>query len=216
MDHYASEQEQIDQIKRWWNENGRSLVFGLVIGIGGLAGYRYWDSTQTQLAENASLNYDIFLQLTQQQRTEEAIETGQAIVKNYPATSYSRLTGLLLAKLALDQGKPDDAKALLQALSDEKGDSQIRYIAKARLARLLLAEGNNAQAAKLLSEIPDVDDDQRFAELRGDALLASGDSVGAKSMYLKALEQAEDLGLERGAIQLKLDNLGDSQAETGS
>ena len=56
VDHHLSEKEQIEQLKRWWNENGKSLVAGLVIGIGGLAGYRYWDNVQTVRSENGSIN----------------------------------------------------------------------------------------------------------------------------------------------------------------
>ena len=49
MDHYVSESEQVEQIKRWWKDNGRALVFGLVVGLGGLAAYRYWDASQTPI-----------------------------------------------------------------------------------------------------------------------------------------------------------------------
>lgn len=216
MDQYASEQEQIEQLKSWWKDNGRSLVLGLVIGIGGLTGYRYWDATQTQLAENASVNYEMFLQLTQQQQLDDAMKTGQAIIDNYPDTTYARLSRLMLAKIALDRGDAEKSKALLKALVDGDADSQIRHVAASRLARLLLAEGNNAAAAALLVGIPNTEDDVRFAELRGDVLRANGDADGARTMYLKALKQAEDLGLERGAVQLKLDNLMLSAVETDS
>ena len=207
MDHLASEQEQVDQLKRWWKDNGRSLVFGLVIGIGGLAGYRYWDTNQTQLAENASINYDMFLQMAQDQRVDDARKTGKSIVENYPNTTYARLSTLLLAKLAQDSGDHDEAAALLRSLLTDNKDSQIQHIASARLARLVLAEGNPAEAASLLAAIPDSNETQRFIELRGDVALANGDETAAREFYLAALEQATELGLERGAIQLKVDNL---------
>ena len=46
MDAYASEQEQVEQIRRWWKNNGTALLLGLALGIGGLGAYRYWDATQ--------------------------------------------------------------------------------------------------------------------------------------------------------------------------
>lgn len=216
MDHLASEQEQIDQIKRWWNENGKSLVFGLVIGVGGLAGYRYWDASETSRAENASQNYELFLQMATEQRLEDARTTGQAIVANYSGSTYARLSALLLAKLAIDNGDYDEAKRLLGDLLNDDGDSQIITVARARLARILLAEGDSTAASELLAQIAATEDNARFVELRGDVLQASGDRKGARTMYLKALAQAESLGLERGAIQLKLDNLGGDAPSGGS
>ena len=216
MDHLASEQEQIDQIKRWWNENGKSLVFGLVIGVGGLTGYRYWDASETARAENASQNYELFLQMATEQRLEDARTTGRAIVENYSGSTYARLSALLLAKLAIDNGDYDEAKGFLRNLLNDDGDSQIVTVARARLARILLAEGESAAASELLAQIPATEDNARFVELRGDVLQASGDHKGALTMYLKALGQAESLGLERGAIQLKLDNLSGSAPNSGS
>ncbi len=37
MDAYVSEQEQVEQIRRWWKNNGNALLLGLALGIGGLA-----------------------------------------------------------------------------------------------------------------------------------------------------------------------------------
>lgn len=207
MDPYASEQEQVDQLKRWWKENGKSLVLGLVIGIGGLGGYRWWDMNQTRRAEAASLSYELFLQRAQEKQLDDARQVGRSIVENYADSTYARLTSLMLAKLAYDTGDADEAKSLLRGLVDDGAVSQISAVARARLARILLAEGNTAEAAALLEPIPEVDNNPRFAELRGDVLLANGDTDAARVMYLKALAQAESLGLERGAIQLKLDNL---------
>lgn len=207
MDQYGSEQEQIEQLKRWWKENGRSLVFGLVIGIGGLAGYRYWDAARTVEAQNASIVYEQFLDLITRDQIEQARDTGKGLVSSYPDSTYARLTALMLAKLAVDNGDADGAKALLRGLLESAAGSEIEAVVRARLARILLAERDVAGAADLLAAIPETGDTERFAELRGDVLAAGGDVDGARTMYLKALAQAETLGLERGAIQLKLDNL---------
>ena len=29
-EHYVSEQEQVEQLKRWWKDNGKALIAGLV------------------------------------------------------------------------------------------------------------------------------------------------------------------------------------------
>ncbi len=216
MEHYASEQEQVEQLKRWWKENGRSLVFGLVIGIGGLAGYRYWDASETARAENASLTYEQFLTMAGEQRREDAVQTGNAILENYPGSAYARMTTLMLAKIAVEGGDYERAEALLETLISEDPDAEIAQIARARLARIRLAGGDAAAAAALLDAIPALGEQQRFSELRADVAAARGEIDAARALYLEALAHAEELGLERGAIQLKLDNLGAAAAAGGS
>ena len=206
-DHYSSEQEQVEQLKRWWKDNGRALVAGLVIGIGGLAGYRYWDSVQIARAENASVNYEHLLQMTTEGHNDDAIAAGRSIIDGYPGSAYARLSTLVLAKIAVGENDYVQAKQYLRTLIDVADDGEIAQIARARLARILLAEGGVDEASALVTAIPSVDGKERFAELRGDIFVARGDSQTARTMYLQALSQADELGLERGAVQLKLDNL---------
>ncbi|MCB1748920.1 MAG: tetratricopeptide repeat protein [Gammaproteobacteria bacterium] len=210
MEHYASEQEQVEALKRWWKDNGRPLVFGLAIGIAALAGYRYWDAMQTARAEDASQNYSAMLQMMNDQRIDDARTTGQAIIDTYPDSTYARLSALLLAKLAADTEDYARARELLTPLVEGAGDSEVAPLARARLARLALAEGNADTAAAYMAKVPPTADEDRFAELRGDILVAQGKPDAARPLYLEALALAEKLGLERGAIQLKLDNLGAS------
>ena len=216
VDHYLSEKEQIEQLKRWWNKNGKSLVAGLVIGIGGLAGYRYWDNVQTVRSENASINYEHFLQMLAERRSDDAVDAGLSIRDSYSGTAYANLSTLLLAKIAVDGGEYEQAKQYLRNLIDESSDGEIGHVARARLARIFLAEGSVEEASVLVEKIPRVNEQERFAELRGDILAARGELQSAKTMYLQALAKARDLGLERSTVQFKLDNLHVDFGDKGS
>ena len=44
MDVYNSEEQQVEAIKSWWQENGKSIIAGVVIGFVGLFGWRYYNS----------------------------------------------------------------------------------------------------------------------------------------------------------------------------
>ena len=103
VEHYSSEQEQIERLKRWWRDNGKALILGLVVGIGGLAGYRYWEGAQTARAEGASITYELVLQLLEDGRLDDVEKTGQTLLEKYPDTPYARMTALLLAKIAVDR-----------------------------------------------------------------------------------------------------------------
>ncbi len=208
MEYYASEQEQVEQIKRWWKDNGKPLLFGLFIGLGGLAGYRYWDGSMNAQAESASLNYARFLEMIDKQSLSDARTTGEMIVANYGGTSYARLSTLLLAKMAVERGDYEDAKSRLQSLIDSDASADLKLTAQGRLARILLAENDVAGAAEILADMTrNGAATERFAELRGDVFSAQGDTEQARSAYITALAQETAQGLDGSAVQLKLDNL---------
>lgn len=207
MDAYVSEQEQVEQIRRWWKNNGSALLLGLALGIGGLGAYRYWDATQNARAESASQNYEQLIEMAAAQKLDDAMRAGHVIIESYPDSVYAKLSSLLIAKIAVEKHDYTQAKAELQRLLDSDGRGQLANIARERLARVLLAEGKADDAFKMLEAIPVVGGDDAVAELRADVLAARGDTSGARSKYLEALASADKLGLDRDPIQLKLDNL---------
>jgi len=204
---YTSEREQVDAIREWWRTNGKSIVLGLAVGLAGLGGYRYWDGMQDAKAENASINYEQFLNLAAQGGGKEALETGEAILKAYPDSSYARLTGLLLAKLEVDDGKPDAAKTHLQWVIDHAGSEEIAAIAKARMAQLVLAEGDAEAALKLFEQVGSAYG-ERFAELKGDILARLGRRDEAVKAYAQAQKLVADAGADTRLIELKIEALG--------
>ncbi|MBT4452093.1 MAG: tetratricopeptide repeat protein, partial [Gammaproteobacteria bacterium] len=57
MNDFVTDDEQVERIKNWWSDNGSSVIAGLVIGIGGLMGWRYWVDYQTNVAAEASSHF---------------------------------------------------------------------------------------------------------------------------------------------------------------
>ena len=206
MDVYTTEKEQVDQIKKWWGENGKAIIFGLVLGIGGLFGYRYWDAARTAEGQNASINYEHLLTIASAGTSDEAIEAGNAIINGYPKSTYAKLSALVLAKLAVDARDLDEAKKRLQWVVDNSSKGTLKPIAQARLAQLYLAQGAIEKATSVISEVNPAYTDQ-FTELRGDVFLAQGELASARIQYDQALEKARERGSAGEAIQLKIDNL---------
>ena len=54
MEDFESEDQQIEAIKKWWKENGASLVLGLGIGVAGLLGWREYLAYKTDHSAEAS------------------------------------------------------------------------------------------------------------------------------------------------------------------
>jgi len=206
LDAYTTEEEQIAKVKKWWGENGKAIVLGLVLGLGGLFGYRYWESARIAEGQNASINYEYLLSVASNGASDEATAAGQAIIAGYPKSTYARLSALVLAKLAVDVRDLAEAKLRLQWVIDNSKDGKIKPIAQARMAQVLLAEGNVDAASSIVAEIDPAHADL-FAELRGDVLLATGKIEEARGMYEQTLDRALKRGNSDAIVQLKIDNL---------
>ncbi len=206
MDVYTTEQEQVEKLKKWWSENGKAIVLGLILGLGGLFGYRYWEETRIVEGQSASINFEHLLVIASAGAGEEATEAGETIINAYPNSTYAKLSALVLAKLAVDTRDLATAKKHLQWVVDNAAGSPLQPIAQIRLAQVLLAEGDADAAAALVARIDPQYADE-FTEQRGDILLAQGKIDEARAMFSKALDEARRRGAPGSALQLKIDNL---------
>ncbi|MGQ0657778.1 MAG: YfgM family protein [Chromatiales bacterium] len=210
MDIYTSEQEQVEAIKKWLKENGVPIVVGLMLGLGGISGWRYWQAHKEDRAEAASA---LFAQVTTAIRSEQTSRAGEIakqVVTNYGDTTYAAFAALTLAKLAVQEQDLPSATQHLEWVLEHSKQESLRRIARMRMARVLLAAGKPGEAWAQLEKLPAADPSAALAELRGDVLLAQGSKDGAGQQYLKAYANAEpqEQHNESGALALKLGNLG--------
>ncbi|MEM7465287.1 MAG: tetratricopeptide repeat protein [Pseudomonadota bacterium] len=213
MDAYDSEKEQIEKIKKWWDANGNAIIVGLVLGLGGIFGYRYWENSKMLAGESASTNYEHLVIVSQAGASDEATTAADAIIANQPDSPYAKMAALVSAKLAVDANDFETAKQRLQWVIDHPKKSELSAIAIARLSQILLNEGNVAASSTLFESL-NSDEKGRFVELSGDILLAEGDTDAARKAYELAVLQAEKFGIDLEPVQLKLDNLNFLQAQT--
>ncbi len=197
---YTTEQEQIEQLKRFWQEYGKSLMVGLALGIGAVLAWRAWTGYQRSQAEQASL---AFQRLLRAQGT-EALSQGAQLMEAYGSTPYGFFSALLMARWEA-QGQRRDAERHLAWAEAHAPHDLLAPIPRLRLARLKLEEGHPREALALLGAYP-----QAFAplalEIEGDARAALGERDKAREAYRKAMEKAEGATLKR--LEMKLDDLG--------
>ncbi len=62
MDTYRTEEEQVEAIGRWWNENGRSIIISIVLALSAGFGWQAWKDHDLQQSESASHEYQLLLQ----------------------------------------------------------------------------------------------------------------------------------------------------------
>jgi predicted negative regulator of RcsB-dependent stress response len=206
---YASDDEQFEIIKRWWRENGRSVIAGVIIAVIAVVGWQQWTAYRQRAAEAASMEYVAFLEeLRKKDAGQGALERGAAIMEEYPSTSYAMLTAFWLAQYHVEHNQlPEAAERLHWAL--ENADSEaMKHVARTRLARILLAQGQYQEALGMVSVKASSVFDYQYDELRGDVYSAQGINEEAIKAYQKVSSDQRLAPQHREVVKLKLNDLG--------
>ncbi len=204
MSVYDTEDEQVEALKKWWSENGRSIVGGAVLGLAAVFGWQAWEQHQGQTAADASLRYDNMGQAMQAGNSESALKLGEKIVADWPDSSYGVMAALDMAKIKLDQGDPAVAQAQYEWVLAQPGDASLKQVARLRLARVLLGNGDLDGAEAVVAKADKDNFAGEFAVIRGDIASARKDYTAAHTAYTNAL--SNEVG-NRRLVQMKLDNL---------
>lgn len=202
MELYDTEEQHVEAIKDWWKENGKAVIIGAVVGLGGLFGWRYYQDTVIQASETASQSYTTAMN-TLQEKGVDAQSDVQAFIESNEVKEYSVLAALQLAKAQVEA--KDFAAALEQlkwAQSNTK-DAALSPLISYRIARIETEMGNFDAANTELGKVTDTAWAGRIAELRGDIALRQGDKDAAYAAYTEA-QQAADAS---PTLQMKLDDL---------
>ncbi|HFD92425.1 MAG TPA: tetratricopeptide repeat protein [Gammaproteobacteria bacterium] len=207
MSAYETDDQQVEAIKKWWRENGKALIFGAVLAVAGVGVGSYWFQYQSGRAESASVEYGQLLSELGQDNREAVLKRGEFLVNTYPKTGYAALAALIVAKARVEAGEMAAARAQLQWVIDNADLPELKNVARLRLARIQLAEGNAQQALATLSGIEGNAFAAAAEEIRGDAYMAQGDTGAARTAYQKALDVSEP-GSDTRLLRMKLDNIG--------
>lgn len=210
---YDSDRDQVEALRKWWKENGKSIVLGVGLGLAAVLGWRAWQDYQHGQAATASLRYQHLLDLAASGDPRQAAVLGEQLVASHPRTLYAALTDLLLARLAADQGDLDAAVRHLDAVLASAALDEIGPVARLQKARVLLAQGKLDEALAAASADVPAAFRPAFSELRGDVLATRGETAAARQAYQEALRGLSDTAPTRALVRMKLDDLG--QAEPG-
>lgn len=202
MEIYTSEEQQLEAIKRFWNEYGKAILGGVVIGLAALYGWRYYQAEQRASAETLSGSYAQLIQ--QQSSNDEWLAQAQNFIAAQGSNNYAIFTALLAAKEAVNADNLQEAINQLSWAQQNSKDANVKAIAQIRLARVQRETGDYAAALATLNQTVPASFAAQQAELKGDVLQASGDLAAAKAAYQQALAQA---GQNTQLLQIKLDEL---------
>lgn len=205
MEIYSSEEQQVEAIKRFAKEYGKSILAGVIIGLAALGGLRSYQSAQREAAEAASTT---FSQLVEQRdaaaASEDWLVQAQGVIDSSKGDNYAILAALLVAKDAVSLKQFDKAEQQLNWVLTQTTEPAVLAVTQLRLARLQREQGKLDDALATLAKPVPESFTTLQAELKGDVLVQAGKLPEAKAAYQLALENA---GQNKQLLQIKLDEL---------
>ncbi|MFT6285357.1 MAG: putative negative regulator of RcsB-dependent stress response [Alcanivorax sp.] len=208
METFRTEEEQVEAIKRWWDENGKSTVAAIVLALAAGFGWQGWKVYQVDNRQAASDVYQTLLQaLSGAQLGEidhsEARKLAGELKTDYVGSTYAEFAAMQLARIAVQDGNLAKAEAELRWVLKKAGKGgDIARIAELRLARVLASRGDFDQALAILGSAGDNPYAASYEAARGDILLAQGRDADAREAYIRARNLAT-----AGAIQPNINML---------
>lgn len=204
MAYSIEEEQEINQLKDWWKENGKTIIVAFILGVGGMFGWRYWQAHQAEQIAQASAQYDALIYSTQQDEQAKKANIEQFVQAN-SKTAYAVFALLDEAKKAAEKQDFAAAEANLNQALPQSQDEVLTSIVALRLSAVQFQLGQLDNALTTLNQVKGESFDARKAILTGDIQVAKGDKVAAKNSF----EQAQQSGsqLEQQMAKMKLNNL---------
>jgi predicted negative regulator of RcsB-dependent stress response len=202
-----TDDEQVEKLKKWWEENGRAVIAGVIIGVGGLFGYRYWIDYQEATAEAASAHFMQMLKALESSDSAGVVERADTLISDYSGTEYATLARFSLAKSLVEGEKYEQAQIQLEQIIGSVGDAPLGFLARKRLASVQLQLAQPEQALTTLSVEFPAAFSAGVDELKGDIFSKQGKLDEAANAYRRALSATP--GPANGEyLRQKLDDLG--------
>ena len=213
-DGMMTDDEQLENVKHWFSENGAWMAGSVVLGAALVFGWRFYDNHKNQQALNAAAKFSALAQAMDKVDRAKVKSIAGELTKEFPSTPYADQADLMIARLAVDAGELANAVEPLTRVMNQSHDDELRNIARLRLARVLIDQKKPDEAINLMAAPKSAAFGARMHEVRGDAFYAKNDKPAAIKEYQAALGDADSRGIERGLLELKLTDLGAAPAPT--
>jgi predicted negative regulator of RcsB-dependent stress response len=205
VDDYLSEQEQWEEVKAWLKEGWPWFVGAALVIGGGFGAWKWWQARAEQRYVAAAGQYEQLVEAFGKNDVQGVVGAADRIVKEYPGTGYAEQSELAAARVQVENNQLPAALERLQKVLATTRDEELKLLVRTRIARVQIQQGQADAAIATLAGKVDGAFAARFAELRGDALLAKGDRDGALKAYREA--QASGLAAPGDLLALKINGL---------
>ena len=209
MAYDLDEQEQLDQIKAWWNKYGTLILTVLIVATAVVGGWRGWQWYEGHQSSQARGYFEALEEAGRSQGEESVARINAAMTtlrKDYAATDYAARGALVAASALVSRKDLAGARAQLEWLVQTKHAALVP-VARLRLSALFLDQKEYDLALAQLKDAP-LSFEGLFADRRGDVLAAQGKDADAKKAWSQAIDSLGVANPLTPIVKLKLDALG--------
>lgn len=199
--------EQSELVQKWLRENGMSIVVGIAIGLVGIFGWQQWRNHQARQEGEAAQLYQQAQIASASGKPDTAAQLTDRLMKDYAKSPFAVFAVSDRARQQVQAGQLDKAEASLEWAESHAAAPELKSLTLLRIAQVELARDNGKQALATLDRIPAGSYQGLVQELRGDVLVKLGRSDEARKAYQAALSALGEEAPQRGALQMKLDDL---------
>lgn len=199
--------EQSELVQKWLRENGVSIVVGIAIGLVGIFGVQQWRRHQAQNEANASQLYQQAQIARLSGKTDIAAQLTDQLMKDYAKSPYAVFAVSDRARQEVQDKQLAKAEISLEWAENHAAEAPLKSLTLLRIARVQVSSDHAKQALATLDQVPADSFQGLTEELRGDALVKLGRSDDARKAYQMAMSALSEDAPQRGALQMKLDDL---------
>jgi predicted negative regulator of RcsB-dependent stress response len=199
MDLDLEEQEQLANLKAFWQDYGRWLAVGVLIACIGYGIYWMFQRHSINQSLKASQQYEVILADLAKNNLPEVLSKTQKLQQDFPKTAYAGMAGLLTANLANSVNDKETASTQLQWVSEHSSSDNFATIAKLRLVTLLIDQNTPEAFSKadvLLQKKAAVGFEALQLERRGDWFWAQNQTEEARKSYLDSWKILSEIQLK--------------------
>ncbi len=200
------QQEQLDAIKGFWSENKKWIVPLIVLALIGATSFNGWNWWQNRQAVNASEALTAMEAALAEQSLDKARAAYKALAADYRSSTQAAIGGLQMAKAFAVAGELAEARQALQQVIDH-GATEFAWMARIRLAGVLLDENNAKGALDVLNGKAPKEFDALVNDRKGDVHAALGNKEEARSAWKSAADGLPAGSPSRELILRKLQTL---------
>ena len=188
------EQEQIANLKSFWNRFGKYIIGVATVALftyAAVSGLNWYQ--RSQAAEAAKLYETLLGTLTKNDRDKTYLAADD-LQKKFAGTTYAAMGSLVAAKIASDANDGAKAQTYLKWAANKASDDAYRALAQLRLVGLFIDQGTDAamsEADQILKGKAVKGFEPLWIERRGDWFLAQKKTVEARTQYLNAWKLLE-------------------------
>ena len=180
-----------EQLQQLWNKYGLYIIIAVAFILTATISFESIKSWREKKSQEISNAYSVAMSLQNQGRLDESLDIYKSLAQK-DSGIYDDLAKIQIANIYLEQGKKDDALAVLTTMIDSSDTiHQMKKIATLKLISYKLDDNTSAkEITKLLDRFTDSDDSDIAKELTAMLYIRENDLTKAKDEYQKIVSSA--------------------------